>query len=320
MRVDTYDEALRLVNESPYGNGTAALHPRRRRPPGSFQFRGRGGDGRDQRPDPGAGRPTTRSAAGTDSLFRRQPHLRAGRDPLSNTRGKVVTRPVARPPPRAKVDLGFPQTRLASLESWVPGPPRHHAFERGRRRMRDDLQRMHVRYELVLALTWLRRRGRSARACSAWGGPPEVPGLAKHKCGAVCSTGLPGRASRGCCSCIREGRSYARPRRGRVVAAEGRGRAGGGSARGRPSGVRGGARAFPAAPSSGARSSRSATVRQKGGKLVTRVVARRRRLRCVPRSRANTFPARVAAAVRARCASSPEVDRAGWFELVEAAA
>ena len=33
VRVDTYDEALALVNDNPYGNGTRDLHPRRRRGP-----------------------------------------------------------------------------------------------------------------------------------------------------------------------------------------------------------------------------------------------------------------------------------------------
>src|SRR4029450_7321308 len=78
-RVGTYNEAVKLVNENPYGNGTAiftrdggvarqlrfdgqaggagtvGLHPRRRRG-AQVPVRRAGGDGRDQRADPRPGR------------------------------------------------------------------------------------------------------------------------------------------------------------------------------------------------------------------------------------------------------------------------
>ena len=55
VRVDTYDEAVRLVNENPYGNGVA-IFTRDGGAARTVPVRGRGGHGRRERPDPGAGR------------------------------------------------------------------------------------------------------------------------------------------------------------------------------------------------------------------------------------------------------------------------
>ncbi len=55
MRVKSYDEAVRLVNENPYGNGTA-IFTRDGGAARQFQFEVNAGHGRHQRADPGSGR------------------------------------------------------------------------------------------------------------------------------------------------------------------------------------------------------------------------------------------------------------------------
>ena len=55
MRVKTYDEAVELVNDNPYGNGTA-IFTRDGGAARQFQFEVERRDGRDQRADPGPGR------------------------------------------------------------------------------------------------------------------------------------------------------------------------------------------------------------------------------------------------------------------------
>ena len=55
MRVATYDEAVRLVNDNPYGNGTA-IFTRDGGVARQFQFEVEAGMVGDQRADPGAGR------------------------------------------------------------------------------------------------------------------------------------------------------------------------------------------------------------------------------------------------------------------------
>ena len=83
-RVDTYDEAVRLVNENPYGNGTA-IFTRDGGAARQFQFEVAGGHGRDQRADPGPGRLLlVRRLEGV--ALRRHAHLRAGGDHLLHAR------------------------------------------------------------------------------------------------------------------------------------------------------------------------------------------------------------------------------------------
>ena len=76
VRVPTYDEALRLVNENPYGNGVAHLHARRwRRPP--VPVRRERGHGRRERPDPGPRRVLLVRRL-EEFALRRPAHLRPG--------------------------------------------------------------------------------------------------------------------------------------------------------------------------------------------------------------------------------------------------
>ena len=107
-RVDTYDEAVRLVNDNPYGNGTA-IFTRDGGVARQFQFDVQAGHGRDQRPDPGAGRLL---------LVRRLEELASSATATSTApRGSTSTRARRSSPSRwpdpatSKVDLGFPQTR-----------------------------------------------------------------------------------------------------------------------------------------------------------------------------------------------------------------
>ena len=106
-RVDTYDEAVRLVNENPYGNGTA-IFTRDGGVARQFQFEVAGRHGRHQRADPGAGRLLlVRRLEGVP--LRRHAHLRPGGDQLLHPRqGRHLA--LARPA-TSRVDLGFPQTR-----------------------------------------------------------------------------------------------------------------------------------------------------------------------------------------------------------------
>ena len=79
-RVATYDEAVRLVNESPYGNGTA-IFTRDGGVARQLPVRRPGGHGRDQRPDPRSGRLLQLRRLEVEPL-RRPPHLRPGGDRL----------------------------------------------------------------------------------------------------------------------------------------------------------------------------------------------------------------------------------------------
>ena len=83
-RVDTYDEAITLVNENPYGNGTA-IFTRDGGVARQFQFDVQAGMVGDQRADPGAGRVLlVRRLEGV--ALRRHAHLRAGGDRLLHAR------------------------------------------------------------------------------------------------------------------------------------------------------------------------------------------------------------------------------------------
>ncbi len=80
VRVDTYDEAVRLVNENAYGNGTA-IFTRDGGVARQFQFDVQAGHGRHQRADPGARRLLlVRRLEGL--ALRQLAHLRAGGDLL----------------------------------------------------------------------------------------------------------------------------------------------------------------------------------------------------------------------------------------------
>ena len=94
VRVDTYDEALGLVNDNPYGNGVA-IFTRDGGVARQFQFEVERGHGRDQRADPGAGRLLlVRRLEGV--ALRRLPRLRARVDPLLHAR-QGRHEPLARP-------------------------------------------------------------------------------------------------------------------------------------------------------------------------------------------------------------------------------
>ena len=107
MRVETYDEAVKLVNDNPYGNGTA-IFTRDGGAARQFQFEVNAGHGRDQRADPGAGRVLQlRWLEG--SLFG-DLHMYGPEGVQFYTRAKIVT--TRWPDPgTSKVDLGFPRTR-----------------------------------------------------------------------------------------------------------------------------------------------------------------------------------------------------------------
>ena len=99
---------MRLVNENPYGNGTA-IFTRDGGVARQFQFDVQAGHGRDQRPDPGARSPTTRFGGWKASLFGDR-HIYGPEGIDFYTRSKVVTSRWP-DPATSKVDLGFPQTR-----------------------------------------------------------------------------------------------------------------------------------------------------------------------------------------------------------------
>ncbi len=80
VRVDTYDEALRLVNDNPYGNGVA-IFTRDGGVARQFQFDVNVGHGRRQRADPGARRVLLVRRL-EELPLRRPPHLRPGGDRL----------------------------------------------------------------------------------------------------------------------------------------------------------------------------------------------------------------------------------------------
>jgi malonate-semialdehyde dehydrogenase (acetylating)/methylmalonate-semialdehyde dehydrogenase len=106
-RVDTYDEALRLVNENPYGNGTA-IFTRDGGVARQFQFDVQVGMVGINVPIPV---PVAYYSFGgwKDSLFGDQ-HIYGPEGIQFYTRGKVVTSRWP-DPATSKVDLGFPQTR-----------------------------------------------------------------------------------------------------------------------------------------------------------------------------------------------------------------
>jgi malonate-semialdehyde dehydrogenase (acetylating)/methylmalonate-semialdehyde dehydrogenase len=106
-RVDTYDEALKLVNENPYGNGTA-IFTRDGGVARQFQFDVQVGMVGINVPIPV---PVAYYSFGgwKSSLFGDQ-HIYGPEGIQFYTRGKVVTSRWP-DPATSKVDLGFPQTR-----------------------------------------------------------------------------------------------------------------------------------------------------------------------------------------------------------------
>ena len=106
-RVDTYDEAVRLVNENPYGNGTA-IFTRDGGVARQFQFDVQAGMVGVNVPIPV---PVAYYSFGgwKDSLFGDR-HIYGPEGIDFYTRGKVVTSRWP-DPATSKVDLGFPQTR-----------------------------------------------------------------------------------------------------------------------------------------------------------------------------------------------------------------
>jgi malonate-semialdehyde dehydrogenase (acetylating)/methylmalonate-semialdehyde dehydrogenase len=106
-RVDTYDEAVRLVNENPYGNGTA-IFTRDGGVARRFQFEAQAGMVGINVPIPV---PVAYYSFGgwKASLFG-DTHIYGPEGINFYTRGKVVTSRWP-DPATSKVDLGFPQTR-----------------------------------------------------------------------------------------------------------------------------------------------------------------------------------------------------------------
>jgi malonate-semialdehyde dehydrogenase (acetylating) / methylmalonate-semialdehyde dehydrogenase len=106
-RVDTYDEAVRLVNENPYGNGTA-IFTRDGGVARQFQFDAQAGMVGVNVPIPVP--VAYYSFGGWKSSLFGDSHIYGPEGIHFYTRGKVVT---ARwpDPATSKVDLGFPQTR-----------------------------------------------------------------------------------------------------------------------------------------------------------------------------------------------------------------
>ena len=107
VRVDTYAEALRMINDNPYGNGTAIFtRMAARRGNSNSMWKSAWWASMCRFPFPS---PTTVSAAGS----RRSSAICTctGRKACSSTRGRKWS-PAAGPIPAAsKVDLGFPQSR-----------------------------------------------------------------------------------------------------------------------------------------------------------------------------------------------------------------
>jgi len=107
VRVDTYAEALRLINENPYGNGTAIFTQNggAARP---VSIRCRGWHGRHQRPIPVP--VSYYSFGGWKSSLFGDLHMYGPEGVQFYTRSKVVTSRWP-DPASSKVDLGFPQVR-----------------------------------------------------------------------------------------------------------------------------------------------------------------------------------------------------------------
>ncbi len=108
VRVDTYEEALRLVNENPYGNGTA-IFTRDGGAARRFQFDCQVGMVGINVPIPVPGRRTTASAAGRPRCSATR-HMYGPEGIQFYTRAKVVTSRWP-DPSTSSVDLGFPQVR-----------------------------------------------------------------------------------------------------------------------------------------------------------------------------------------------------------------
>ncbi len=106
-RVDTYDEALRLVNENPYGNGTA-IFTRDGGVARRFQFEVEAGMVGVNVPIPVP--VAYYSFGGWKSSLFGDTHIYGPEGVNFYTRGKVVTSRWP-DPATSKVDLGFPQTR-----------------------------------------------------------------------------------------------------------------------------------------------------------------------------------------------------------------
>ena len=94
VRVGDYDEAVRLVNDNPYGNGMA-IFTRDGGAARQFQFEVNAGMVGDERPDPGAGRLLLASAAGRP----RSSATRTSTGPRGSTSTPAArsSRPLARP-------------------------------------------------------------------------------------------------------------------------------------------------------------------------------------------------------------------------------
>ena len=108
VRVDTYDEACALVNDNPYGNGTA-IFTRDGGAARQFQFDMQGRHGRHQRAHPRAGGATTASAAGRRRCSA-TPTCTAPRASTS-TPAPRSSRPAGPTRATSRVDLGFPRER-----------------------------------------------------------------------------------------------------------------------------------------------------------------------------------------------------------------
>jgi malonate-semialdehyde dehydrogenase (acetylating)/methylmalonate-semialdehyde dehydrogenase len=106
-RVDTYDEAVRLVNENPYGNGTA-IFTRDGGVARQFQFDAQAGMVGINVPIPVP--VAYYSFGGWKSSLFGDTHIYGPEGIQFYTRGKVVTSRWP-DPATSKVDLGFPQTR-----------------------------------------------------------------------------------------------------------------------------------------------------------------------------------------------------------------
>ena len=107
VRVDTFDEALELINANPYGNGVA-LFTRDGGAARRFEREVEVGHGRHQRADPGARSPGIPSVVGRRRCSATAP-IYGPEGIRFYTRPKVVT--TRWPDPATSViDLGFPTT------------------------------------------------------------------------------------------------------------------------------------------------------------------------------------------------------------------
>ena len=114
VRAETYEDAVRMVNENPYGNGVA-IFTRDGGAREAVPVRRPGRDGRNQRADPGSGRVLlVRRLEGV--ALRRLAHLRAGGDQLLHAwqgRHRALARPRDEPGrPRLPADALVPKRPL----------------------------------------------------------------------------------------------------------------------------------------------------------------------------------------------------------------